>query len=29
MRNIVFEQKAFQQFNNWVTEDQKIYVKIV
>ena len=25
MRNIVFEPKAFQDFNNWVKEDKKIY----
>lgn len=29
MRNIVFDQKAFQQFNNWAKEDRKIYQKIV
>jgi toxin YoeB len=29
MRNIVFDSKAFQQFNNWAKEDRKIYQKIV
>lgn len=29
MRNIVFDQKAFQQFNNWANEDKKTYRKIV
>ena len=29
MRNIAFERKAFQQFNNWVKEDKKIHAKIV
>jgi toxin YoeB len=29
MRNIVFEPQAFQDFNNWVKEDKKIYGKIV
>ncbi len=29
MRNIVFDQKAFQQFNNWTIEDKKNYKKIV
>lgn len=29
MKNIVFDQKAFQQFNDWASEDKKIYKKIV
>ena len=29
MRNIVFDPKAFQQFNTWAAEDKKIYQKIV
>jgi toxin YoeB len=29
MRNITFERKAFDDFNNWAKEDRKIYVKIV
>jgi toxin YoeB len=29
MRNIVFEPQAFQDFNNWVKEDKKVYAKIV
>lgn len=29
MRNIVFDQKAFKQFNEWATEDKKLYQKIV
>ena len=29
MRNIVFDRKAFQQFNQWTTENKKIYRKIV
>lgn len=29
MRNIVFDRKAFQQFNQWATENKKIYGKIV
>ena len=29
MRNIIFEQKAFQQFNGLVKEDKKVYAKIV
>ncbi|OYQ63337.1 Txe/YoeB family addiction module toxin [Pseudanabaena sp. SR411] len=29
MRNIIFEQKAFQQFNGWVKENKKVYAKIV
>jgi toxin YoeB len=29
MRNIVFDSKAFQQFNNWAKEDRKIHQKIV
>jgi len=29
MRNIVFEVTAFEQFNQWITEDRKIYNKII
>jgi toxin YoeB len=29
MRNIVFDQKAFQEFNQWSTENKKVYQKIV
>lgn len=29
MRNIVFDSRAFQEFNTWATEDKKIYRKIV
>jgi toxin YoeB len=29
MRNIIFEQKAFQKFNGWVKEYKKVYAKIV
>jgi toxin YoeB len=29
MRNITFEQAAFEQFTSWATEDKKIYAKIV
>ncbi len=29
MRNIVFDQKAFEQFNQWATENKKLYQKIV
>jgi toxin YoeB len=29
MRNITFERKAFDQFNDWAQEDRKIYAKIV
>ena len=29
MRNIVFDPKAFKQFNQWATENKKIYRKIV
>ena len=29
MRNIVFDQKAFGQFNQWATENKKLYKKIV
>jgi toxin YoeB len=29
MRNIVFDHKAFEQFNNWAKDDKKIYQKIV
>jgi toxin YoeB len=29
MRNIIFEQKAFEQFTDWATEDGKMYGKIV
>jgi len=29
MRNIVFESQAFEQFNNWASENKKTYTKIV
>ncbi|ELR96881.1 Txe/YoeB family addiction module toxin [Gloeocapsa sp. PCC 73106] len=29
MRSIVFDPKAFQQFNTWAIEDKKVYQKIV
>ena len=29
MRNIAFEQEAFDQFNAWTIEDKKIYAKVV
>ncbi len=29
MRNIVFDPKAFKQFNQWATENKKLYQKIV
>ena len=29
MKNIVFDPKAFKQFNEWTREDKKIYKKIV
>jgi toxin YoeB len=29
MKDIAFERKAFEQFNNWVKEDKKIHAKIV
>jgi toxin YoeB len=29
MKNIVFDQKAFRQFNQWATENKKIYQRIV
>ena len=29
MRNIVFDPKAFKQFNQWATENKKLYRKIV
>ncbi len=29
MKNIVFDPKAFEQFNNWAKQDKKIYTKIV
>ncbi|MBD2394573.1 Txe/YoeB family addiction module toxin [Cyanobacterium aponinum FACHB-4101] len=29
MRNIVFDSKAFQHFNQWANEDKKLYKKIV
>ena len=29
MRNIVFDHKAFKQFNEWAIEDKKLYRKIV
>lgn len=29
MRNIVFDPKAFKQFNEWATKNKKIYKKIV
>jgi len=29
MRNIVFDQQAFKDFNNWVNIDKKVYQKIV
>ncbi len=29
MRNIIFDPKAFEQFNNWARADKKIYQKIV
>ncbi len=29
MRNIVFEEQAFQDFTQWALEDKKIYRKIV
>ncbi len=29
MRNIVFDSKAFKQFNEWATENKKLYQKIV
>ncbi|ACB51056.1 putative addiction module toxin, Txe/YoeB [Crocosphaera subtropica ATCC 51142] len=29
MRNIVFDSQAFKQFNQWATENKKLYKKIV
>ena len=29
MKNIVFDPKAFKQFNQWATENKKLYKKIV
>ncbi|NCO76664.1 MAG: hypothetical protein GW795_15770 [Cyanobacteria bacterium] len=29
MRNIVFDPKAFKQFNEWAIENKKLYQKIV
>ncbi len=29
MKNIVFDPKAFKQFNQWATENKKLYRKIV
>lgn len=29
MRNIVFDPEAFKQFNQWATENKKLYKKIV
>ncbi|NJO18009.1 MAG: Txe/YoeB family addiction module toxin [Thioploca sp.] len=29
MRNIVFEARAFEQFNHWAGTDRKIYRKLV
>lgn len=29
MKNIVFDAKAFKQFNEWAIEDKKLYKKIV
>jgi len=29
MRNIVFEIGAFEQFNEWISENRKIYTKII
>ena len=29
MRNIVFDPKAFKQFNQWATENKKVYKKII
>lgn len=29
MRNIVFESKAFEQFNSWALENRRIYKKII
>jgi toxin YoeB len=29
MKNIVFDPKAFKQFNKWAIEDKKLYKKIV
>ena len=29
MKNIVFDPKAFKQFNEWAIEDKKLYKKIV
>lgn len=29
MKKIIFEQKAFNDFNNWALSDRKIYKKIV
>ena len=29
MRNIVFETSAFEQFNQWISENRKIHAKII
>jgi toxin YoeB len=29
MRNIVFETSAFEQFNQWVSENQKVHTRII
>jgi toxin YoeB len=29
MRNITFDRKAFQQFNEWANHDQKIHDRII
>lgn len=29
MKNITFSPEAFEQFNNWATQDKKIHRKII
>ena len=29
MKQIAFEEKAFEDFTNWATQDKKVYAKII
>ena len=29
MKQIAFEEKAFEDFTNWATQDKKLYTKII
>ena len=29
MKQVAFEEKAFEDFTNWATQDKKLYTKII